>query len=78
MITDCQHINDALKLLEDEGNAIIKVAQWGKMNKVIFMRDKLSDDLRTKIQSQIKKLDYWNNEKNSSQTSEGRFSLWRA
>ncbi len=54
----CQSIDCVLKFSETEGNVILSVSKSELMNKVIWMNDNLSADLRKKIQSDVEGLVY--------------------
>ena len=55
---DYQPIDQVLKLAKHEGNTVLSISSSELMDKVIWMNNELSQDLRKRIQLEIKGLKY--------------------
>lgn len=56
----CPEINTAIRFALNTGNEIKEKSEgWTKAKQVFFMKNKLTQELKNKIQKEISKLEYW-------------------
>ncbi len=74
MSNPCQHISLAIKICKLSGNTIKEISQgWTNAKKVFHFTYSISFELKNRIKTKIPTLEYWTEEDNHYEYTEGFF-----